>query len=118
MWQATVDSKVFENGQQKVTVIYSDGGTKFAETYLIRKKEQLSGIVRGKLAELEASDADTVEIGPLVPDLVQPVTPDPLQVKLGEVRRLKELVDLGVLQSNSSEYVAAVDATKVEFDKK
>ena len=118
MFEYTLSGKTIENGQNRITVDYTNGTVACAETFFFTSKKDLDNRITNKIADLDKVVALDSEI--ITKDYVktektpdQPVPPTAIQVAETKLRELKQLIDLGVINETDQEYVDAVAEYKL-----
>lgn len=121
MWTSKIDQKDFNRGQFTVVVSYLKGAETFNESYTLQALKDLDFVISNRLRVLNENDAldASYPLGDFTPNEVSvPVdTVDPLQEKLSELAKLKQLVDLKVIEPTDKGYTDALTAAKAEYDK-
>lgn len=118
MFTYTLSGKAIENGQNRITVDYSNGIVKCTETFFFVSKEDLDNRITNKIKQLEnvvALDASLVTTGYVKAEkIVEPVAETtPLQLAEQKLYELKRKIDLGVLEETDQEFVDAVTTYKL-----
>jgi hypothetical protein len=109
MWKAKIADKKIEHGVCTVNVSYQDGPDEFNEIYTIQSLEDLNNRVRGRLEGLNnlGSLLNEIPVGNFTPEPRVEVV-NRKQEALNEVSRLKQLVNLGLLEEDDQKYQDAV----------
>lgn len=111
MWTATIESKTFSKGILQVGVVYTNGNESFTEPYVISSEEEINGRITNRLSTLEKLEGVSISLGAFTPQLVTS-DENPKQEKLNELRKIKELVSLGVLKDTDQQVLDAIEAVK------
>lgn len=108
-WTAKIESKSFEKGVLQVGVVYTSGTDTFSESYQIYSNVDLDNRIASRLSQLEELENISIDIGEYSPLVT---STNAKQERLGELREVKELVDLGVLDENDKKVIDAMQAVK------
>jgi len=116
MWSAKIADKGFKGGVLTVNVAYTQGAESFNEVYQVTNAFDLDRRIRNRLLQLEETDAfsKALTVGEYtLVETVETKTPQgEFNEKLGNLQRLKNLVDLGVIDEDNAEYTSALAETK------
>lgn len=117
MFLYTLSGKAIENGQNRMTVDYSDGTVKCNETFFFSSKEDLDSRITNKIESLDKavlldSSIDTASYVK-TDKVVVVVAPNDVQIAEQKLYECKRLIDLGVMSETDQEYVDAVAEYKV-----
>ncbi len=119
MYTATIESKNFDRANNSLIlgVSLTDGTSTFNRSYTFSPLTTLDEIKRhlkSVVDDLETAETrvSTVNLGLVDLDLPT-IVPDPVQVALSDVARLKSLINLGLAKDTDQEYIDAVATYKV-----
>lgn len=121
MFTYTLSNKAIENGQNRITVDYTNGTVKCTETFFFSSKEDLDNRITKKIASLnKVVELDTaiVTAGYVKTEPTPTPAPTPVQIAEQKLYDLKRLIELGVMKETDIEYVTAVTAYKTAISTK
>lgn len=118
MWNATILDKYIEQGILHVNVSYINGENRFNEIYDLRTGDELNLQITMRLAQLEKLEvfSDALSLGAYTPEEISDGS-DPKADALAKVKELKQLVDLGVIDSTDKKFTDAIETVKIELNK-
>lgn len=126
-WTAQITSVGRVSGDVAVVVNYTDGQTTLSESYRATTPDLLKQTVLNRLASLTAADEGfaKIAVGPVVPDVPPPPDPSPVDEKraaffaaLAELRKLNDVLALGVIDKSDARLLAALADAQKTFDPK
>jgi hypothetical protein len=114
MWSAKITDKQFKNGVVTVFVAYTNGTDEHTEPCNVLTLDQLNGIIDGRLKQLEIAEAffDALEIKKFTVVEKETTPESEFAIASEKLRRLKSLVETGVIKEDDAEYVAAQQTAK------
>lgn len=116
MWSAKIASKDFKGGSLHVNVAYLKDTESFNEVYDVTNAFDLDRRIRNRLTQLEETDgfSKSLALGDyILAESKQTKTPlGEFNEKIGNLQRLKSLVDLGVIKQDDPEYISALAEAK------
>lgn len=117
MWTATITKKDFDKGRLRVFVDFTDGNRTTEEEFSLKTGNELNALVQNRLSELESLSAAETAIseGVFTPSNPPSVPQSVLSAALSDLSRIKNLIDLGVIDKASSEAVNALNAAKQAY---
>lgn len=69
MWEAIIESKIYNKGILQIGVIYSNGVDKFTECYQIYSHVDIDNMISSKLKLLNDAQLINVELGLYIPKI-------------------------------------------------
>lgn len=111
MWTATIESQNLAKGVLTVGVKYTDGSEILGESHQISSLEALNSTIKSRLDYLNSLSAIVIPIGAYVPT-ESTQSPDPKVISLNELRRIQDLVALGVLKETDQQVTDAIQLVK------
>lgn len=122
MFTYTLSGKVIENGQNRITVDYTNETLKFSETFFFASKEELDSRITNTIARLKKVIALNSEI--VIANYVKAEKPTevvkeatPLELAEQVIWELKRKIELGVMKETDQEFVDAIEAYKIAASK-
>ena len=126
VWTATIAGKQFDVGSVEVIVDYTDGVQTKRELLKVSDGSltTLKSMIAARCTALERLDTLNKQVtsGAFDPTLPPPPAPDPVAVsfqawldKLNRLRRVQELITLGVLTGNEAAVTNLRDQVRTDF---
>ncbi len=117
MYTANIISKQVSSGLLIVVVEYSNGKEVMGETISIRTAGDLDSFIKQRIVELSSVEDlnGSLVLGaytPTAPPIIPDAPPNELDVALKNLRRLNELVGLGVKNSDDADVLTAIQSVK------
>lgn len=117
MWTAQIESKTNDRSVLFVGVQYTDGTKKFGESIDMTGGDidTLNNKIQARLNTLNANDTlvDDITLGAFTPPTIKPV--DEKEAALTELRKLQDLVNLGVLKESDQQVLDAIADVKAKL---